>query len=279
MKNGRSTMMDKKVLAKLHIIECIMLKDFDDYFKENDIKYSLAGGNLIGAIRHNGFIPWDDDMDIIMSRNNYLKFLSLWKVKRIEGYSIAFECDKTYGLTHTKIFRNNTIFCAKKDLKKKRNHGIWLDLFVMDKIPLNPKARKKFLSIAKKRIALCRHKIYKKGTFLQKILSIALLFIPWFIRKRMINRYNKYIYSFKDLADNYEYIELSTPALLNCFYSKRLLDSYFEHKYENYSFMIITNYDEYLNKQFGDYMVLPPEEERVCKHSPEVLEFGDLNFK
>lgn len=265
-------------LNKLHKTLCLILQQLDSYFSLHDIDYSLTGGNLIGAIRHNGFIPWDDDMDIIMTRDNYERFKHFWQLQGIEGLSIEFECGDTFHLNHTKIFKDGTIFSSKDEMKKNHHHGVWIDLFVLDKIPINLKERKKMIKCAKKRILFTRNKIFKKGSFFQMVVSMIVLLIPRRIKQRIIKKCNSLILKFNQINSDYQFIELAAPNLLNYFYDKELVSGgYCYHDYDDFSFKIFTNYEIFLKERFGDYTKLPPLEERVCKHMPEIVDFGDSN--
>lgn len=263
-------------LQKLHKTLCLMLEKLDRYFSYYGIDYSLTGGNLIGAIRHNGFIPWDDDMDIIMTRENYEKFKQTWLVHGIDGFSIEFECGETFHLNHTKILKDGTIFSSKEEMEKNHHHVIWIDLFVLDKVPFDIKKRNKLINIAKKRILLTRNKIFRKGSFLEKIISMVALLIPKTIKKSILKRYNLAISKYDSIKSDFQYVELAAPGLLSHFYSEELVSGgYCYHEYDGFKFKIFSNYDIFLKERFGDYNKLPPIEERVCKHLPELVDFGD----
>lgn len=263
-------------LPKLHKILCLMLEQLDKYFSHYGIDYSLIGGNLIGAIRHGGFIPWDDDMDIIMTRDNYEKFKCAWQTQSIDGFSIEFECGETFHLNHTKILKNGTTFSSFEEMKKNHHHGIWIDLFVLDKAPVDIKKRNKLITLAKKRILLTRSKPFKKGSFFEFIVSLLVLLIPRIIKRRIINRYNSIILKYNSMESDFQYVELSAPGLLTYFYDKKLVSGgYSYHDYDEFKYKVFTNYNIFLKNRFGDYNKLPPPEERICKHFPEIVDFGD----
>lgn len=268
-------MISSEVLKKLQLTEALMLEDIDAFCRNNAIKYSLAGGNLIGAVRHKGFIPWDDDMDIIMTRNDYLKFVDAWKTKALENYTAFFECNKITGLTHTKITRNNTILISGDKYSYNGSNGIWIDIFVMDKLPMNTKQRNRILRLAKLRILLCRNKAFKTGGLVKYILSLLARLIPWSIKSKIINKINSNIFKYKDLNTNFEYVELSAPGLLSYFYPHYILDDYVYVPYDSFKFPITKHFDKLLNIRFGNYMELPPEKERICKHNPEIIVFDE----
>lgn len=269
--------MDSSILQKLQKTECEMLSDIDEFCRKNDVCYSLAGGNLIGAIRHKGFIPWDDDMDIIMTRNEYDRFLSLWdSFPKKNLYTIEVEgIDSSFGLNHTKICKNGTIFSNAKYMKANRHHGIWIDVFAYDKIPTAKVKRKICLFFARLRILFTRDKEYTEGSKALQVISKIVLYFPPCMRQRIKNLAEKKVRQYKDLKDNFEYAELMAPNLLGMFYPKSIMDQFEYCDYDGYKFMISSSFDTILKIRFGDYLTLPDEKDRVCRHNPEIIEFGD----
>ncbi len=259
-------------LKNIQNIENCILKEIDTICIKNNIKYSLFGGNLIGAIRHGGFIPWDDDMDIIMTRDNYDHFIKIIESELPEDLIIEKEgLNSKFNINHTKIIKKNTIMCSFEEYKERtHNHGIWVDIFILDKVPKNKNKRKKYLFIAKMRILFTRNCIYKRGSLFQYLISIICLKLPNKIRTKIKNSCEKYILKYKNLTSNFDYCCLASPDSLNCFYDKNIMDSYHYCDYDNFSFMISDEYDIILKQNFGDYMKLPPESERICKHKPDI---------
>jgi len=120
-------------LEELHqkIIE--IASDFDTFCKENDITYYLMGGSALGAIRHNGFIPWDDDFDVFMDRDNYLKFLKFAKINLdTNKYYFQEEDTEEWPLYFSKIRMNNTTFIEKDVMQRKMHHGIFMDIMCLN---------------------------------------------------------------------------------------------------------------------------------------------------
>lgn len=136
--------MEKYVLETLQNTEYEILCAIDLFCKVNGIRYSLYGGTLIGAVRHQGFIPWDDDIDIVMLRDQYTKFCESWKANPISGYYLEnYETDFYTQNTHTKIRKNGTVLLSDVEDESIGHHGIWIDIFVMDKVSEDPEAGKK----------------------------------------------------------------------------------------------------------------------------------------
>ena len=125
--------MNNKELKLLHnkIIELVHYFDF--FCKENKIVYYLMGGTALGAVRHSGFIPWDDDFDVFMDRENYLKFLSVAKYNLdTDKYYFQKENTKELPLYFSKIRMNNTTFIEKDVVGRDMHHGVYIDVMCLN---------------------------------------------------------------------------------------------------------------------------------------------------
>ena len=125
-------MRDITELEELHQIELDMLKEIDRICRRENIQYYLAGGTLLGAVRHKGFIPWDDDIDIAMARDEYERFLKVMKKERHPYLKIfAMEFDKEYQYTFAKVVDTRTRLIEEigKDLP---DMGVFIDIFPID---------------------------------------------------------------------------------------------------------------------------------------------------
>ena len=125
--------MTKMELQDLHNVILEIALDFDNFCKENDITYYLMGGSALGAIRHQGFIPWDDDFDVFMDRDNYLKFIQVAKNKLdTSKYYFQEEDTEEWPLFFSKIRMNNTTFIEKDVVDRKMHHGIYIDVMCLN---------------------------------------------------------------------------------------------------------------------------------------------------
>ena len=124
-------------LRKAQLLMLKILKEIHNICVKNNIKYFLSDGTLIGAIRHNGFIPWDDDLDIGMLREDYEKFCSIAQEELPEEFVLQTQkTDKGYGLQFGKVILKNTIWIEKVAKNTKRDYsGLYIDIFPYDKIP------------------------------------------------------------------------------------------------------------------------------------------------
>ena len=133
----------KEQLEEIKGKELYILKEFDRICQENGLKYSLIYGTLLGAVRHGGFIPWDDDVDVCMLREDYEKFCKIAPKRLPEDlFYQSHETEREYFQLFDKIRLNNTIFKEKYYAQYHIHHGIYIDIFPCDKIPQNMFKRK-----------------------------------------------------------------------------------------------------------------------------------------
>ncbi len=231
-----------------------MLKDFHSFCVKNNISYSLTGGSLLGAVRHNGFIPWDDDVDVILDRENYNKFV---------------ECISSPA--YTGEYKLNKILWIHRLQKNEENTSGFsptIDLFVVDNSPENSIKRK--LKVIKLKIlqGMMKEKInYKNFSLPYKICLFAThifgkLFTYNFKWKRYVaisKSSNKNETPFVSVYnDLFKYISLRYPS--------SMMKNLSLHKFEDTEVYITDDWDKYLTTVFGDYMTPPKEEDRVPGH-------------
>ena len=266
--------MGNESLKELQKVEVQILTVIDEFCRENGINYSLYAGTALGAVRHGGFIPWDDDIDICMERNEYNRFLKLWREKPMEGYTLAGDDEPECHINHSKIFMDNTVLLNNGEAES--GQGVFLDIFALDKVPTDSKLRKKLIYKAKLRLIYTRDYPYRGGS---KLLELASRFILFKTKKRkakLKRRLNEYIQQYRDAENNYVYMGLECPETLRYSYPADLFETS-EIEFEDRRFFITKKSDEMLTELYGDYMQLPPEEERVCRHNPEIQYIDEKN--
>lgn len=126
-------MMNDNVIRRIQMEEILILDEVVRICKKHNIQYFLAGGTLLGAVRHHGFIPWDDDLDIMMMRNDYNKFLKVCEEEIDPRFSLQYEkTDENYWLPFAKVRLKNTIYDEIKAQRNIKEKGFWVDIFPLD---------------------------------------------------------------------------------------------------------------------------------------------------
>lgn len=257
--NGKESMYGND-LKKLQQTETEILSVIDAFCRERGIVYSLYAGTALGAVRHGGFIPWDDDMDICMERNEYDRFLSEWRANPVRDYKLEGDDEPGCRINHSKILK------SEEDIEDGLEHTVWVDVFAMDKVPVDKKKRKKLLKCAKLRLVYTRDYAYTRGGVLLNIASHILLAKSKKYKEKLKNKYSEYVKQYCDLQSDFEYASLACPEELSYFHPSDLFEV-IETDFEGRKFFITRKSDEMLTIMYGDYMQLPPEKDRVCKHS------------
>lgn len=265
---------DIKKLQK-QLLEIIIY--IDDFCKDNKINYFIIAGTALGAYRHKGFIPWDDDLDIGMTRKNYNKFCELFDKKEHEEYFLQnFSSENDTPFYFSKIRKNNTRFIEKYCRRLDIHHGIYVDIFPFDNIPNTIKAEKRQKQI----VSLWSNLFIAKSvtgssvdqTSLVGRFKVALRFILHFLIKPIPKKYiydkiNFHSQKFNDVSCSkmsyikYTFLKIDTKNIEN---TEKIL-------FESKLLPCPSNLEKYLKHNYGDYMKLPIESERVG-HSPYLLE-------
>lgn len=255
---------------ELRQIQMNMLDYIDELCLHNDIKYSICGGTLIGAIRHKGYIPWDDDIDIMLTRDQYDKLITAISIDSSEHsvYSIlTHTLDNNFKYPYAKIVDNRTIM--HESIKGCKDYGVYLDIFPVDRVPDDDKALKKMLSDMKrffnmlviKRLKLSPNRtLWKNITIIFSQIALFPISNDWIIRKM------------EALAQKYRGENTSRCGILVWGYGKKEIIPASVHEthtylqFEDRRYKAVSDYHTYLKNVYGDYMQLPPENKRITHH-------------
>ena len=256
---------------KVWKIELDMVKEFVSICSKNGLTYFASGGTLLGDIRHNGFIPWDDDVDLMMPRKDYEKFLQIAPGLLPKNYFLQHNGSEKFYLNGHAQIRNNDTTCFVKggydDLKRGKNCGIFIDVFPYDNVPDNFKLRKKFsfrVLKLKKLIARVTHKTDSRLKQLIKRCVYAFYYSDESIEKLIRN--------LNSLSQKYN-SKTNTVALLSFMpgyeknvWEEKLFKNITLHDFEDIKIAIPVAYDDVLRKEFGEYMQIPKDLENGSMH-------------
>lgn len=268
-------------LPQLHSCQLKIAEEIKRVCDKNNIKYYIIAGTLLGAVRHNGFIPWDDDMDIGMLREDYNRFLKACETDLGEDFILQTTyTDPAYGLNFAKILLKGTRLVESVTAKNNCFKGIYVDVFPFDNTPddqaLAKKHDKKIYFLRRLLLAKQNYSVSKKGELLKSAVYFALKTIClFFTHDKLCNALEREIT---------KYNGQNTRKIVNVGgaygYKKETLErSWFEEtvslQFENDLFSAPSGYKEYLEYFYGDYMTPPPEDKRYNRHDLVELDFGE----
>lgn len=266
---------DKSVLRQLQLTEKEILDEIVRICKKNNLNYFLIGGTLLGAVRHKGFIPWDDDLDIAMPRKDYEKFIECCKTELNEMYFLHdIELDKKYWISFIKIRKKGTIFEPEQDVTiDSEFKSVYVDVFPLD----NAKKEKSiFQDIQAKLIKGLTSFQYRRRHATMSTKTPLIIKLLWPVLSLFsIKRINRIINWLMKLnkKENSKYF-VSLGSFIHYRKQTMLKEYYFpckELEFEGTLYSVPNKYDLVLERLYGDYMQLPPEEKRVT-HKPRRIQ-------
>ena len=232
------------------------------------VKYFLAYGSLIGAVRHQGFIPWDDDMDICMLRDDYEKLQDYLIANPSERYQVmSYKNNRNYVYPFMKVMDNQT-YLIEEDVRIDSNMGIYVDIFPVDGYEDDQAFKDKMTTIIKKRQLSCYtfKGITNKNSFINSLIRYASVVAFYFTDT------NKYVKQIDELAksrkvEDYELVDYLIYKDMNKpVWKREWLKEVTFGNFEGRDFLIPVNFHEILTSDYGDYMQLPPVEKQVSHH-------------
>ena len=239
-----------------------------DFCVNNGINYFLAHGTLIGAVRHKGFIPWDDDIEIAMPRQDYDRFISTFNGAYDYLKVLSYDTAKDYYYPIAKVYDNRTIM-EENIVNTYPGMGINIDIFPIDGIPDDTVEATAYLKRLKRWEKLREIKQVKVSSSRSwgrnfVLLLLRILLLP-FTNRFLLSKIDKIVRSVPFGSTNYAgsiayFTVMFRPVSVASF--QTTIDALFE----GHLFKIPQGYDEWLRNIFGDYMQLPPEEKRVTHH-------------
>lgn len=251
-----------------------MMAIFHQFCKDNGIRYSIYAGSMLGAVRHHGMIPWDDDIDVVMPRPDYDNFLRITQKSFVDGYRVVSPYnDTTLYTAYSKIIDCSTTLV---EFRKHKDNviGVFIDVFPVDGVPNN---KKKQITLYKrfkrcKYLGVLAHGRYKweececKSEAKRVLLYLTHLLLRNFsFTKKLLRKADRIAASCNmnssDMVRVYSSPHYGHKLIKKCFF-----DKYIEIPFETITVSCIKNYDEYLTELYGDYMTPPPIDKRVSEH-------------
>ena len=261
-----------------------ILKDVACFCERNNIRYSLCGGTLLGAIRHKGFIPWDDDIDIFMPRPDYIRFMETYYDDKGRYKATSIYNDDKFWNKIGNVFDMKTIIdCPSYNIDKSRNH-VFIDIYPLDGVPRNYIKRKLMFSMNALIHFVYAGSIYSymkslryvdRSSKMLKIKEIGRNIIKYLAITLFRPLPTSYICRLATQnASQYDYeTEMEVAAFVGGerngekeVMPKKIFEKMKKQKFEDTEFYITDAYDIYLKNLYGDYMKLPPEDKRVPHH-------------
>ena len=281
MQEKAAGQMSREELRALQLKSLEILRDFDCFCRRYKLRYFLCGGCCIGTVRHGGFIPWDDDIDLFMPRPDYERLKKIWErnVDRDgEGRARYVLCrsDRDHFLRSmlTAIVDERTTFIKERQADLDICHGVRLEILPLDGCPKGRlKRRIQILWALTYQVFNLQEAPTSKGKLLEWTGRVMLALLPtqrlrycmWRLAEEQMSRYPfDQCSHITELCSRYQYMVNEYP--------KEVFEKAVFKEFEGERFPIPAGYHRYLTMAFGDYMTLPPENEQVAKHEAVVVD-------
>lgn len=254
-----------------------LMQHIDDVCSSNNIKYSLSGGSLLGAIRHQGFIPWDDDADIMLTRGNYEKLKKCLIKEHNPKYVLLTEEDAGYYYQFMKLCDSRTVLKTLSPIDENIPYmGVFIDIFPIDRLPSDSNTLYEHYAQVQK---LQRNTVfsvpglyYQSPKLWKKFLKIFIYGVSALLIKHAHTTKEWKSITKRELT-KYNNSDGKMGGVLLSEYGKkeiipyRTFEEYKKISFGSYSFEIISDFNVYLESLYGDYMTLPPLDKRKPKHA------------
>ncbi len=256
---------------------------FKDFCQQHKLEFFLAGGSLIGAIRHQGFIPWDDDVDVFMLRSDYERLPKVWQqyADKNKYTYCRTNLKENYHNTGASIRDNETTFINRHSIKEDIHHGLQIDILPIDKLPESKISRWKQIFWASIYSLFNAQRLPDRQGKMIRLVSWLLLS---FVKSPYI-RYKIWTFSQKKMVamatkESQYYVELTSGirSMLRPL-KKDWFRKVIWKKFNNEYMPVMNGYDAYLKSVWGDYMKMPPEKDRVAKHNTVFIDLDNSYIK
>ncbi len=274
-------MNDAEALKKLQDTELEILLMLDGFCKKFDIEWFMDSGTALGAMRHEGFIPWDDDIDIAMMRKEYDRFIELASTQLPEGYTLqTFTNNEAFAGQFAKIYKTGTAFHTKETIEAGCDQGIFVDIFPYDELAKDEAERARQLKTGRtwqsisylyhSKTITVPHKGFL-GSCERAACYLAHYVVHALFKRDAIKVHFDTAIEFKGEGSG-EYIIMSWTSMKPC--SREVMMPTSTATFCGYELPVPARPDEYLTNMYGDWRQIPAPEDRRT-HLPELLQFAD----
>ncbi|MFV0255172.1 MAG: phosphorylcholine transferase LicD [Erysipelotrichaceae bacterium] len=259
--------MNQKNLKKLQEIELEIFDEFQKVCEQHKLTFYLFGGSCLGAIRHQGMIPWDDDIDLCMPRSDYEKLIKIASESLDQNYFLQhFENETNCGFVFGKIRRNNTVLSEEYSHQLKFHQGVWIDIFPCDNISDNTLIRSwdiwRFKFYQNIYIINCGYNFpNSKKKYLKPIFNIIKPVAKLFNRETLVKKL-KYLMTRHNNKTTKAVFPYGGAYGKSDILERSIFENSIVVDFENRKAKVFENYDKYLTSIYNDYLQLPPLEQR-----------------
>ncbi|MBE5943489.1 MAG: LicD family protein [Lachnospiraceae bacterium] len=263
---------NRALTEKIQIELMPLLHEVKRVCEKHDIPYFLCAGSALGAVRHQGFIPWDDDIDIGMLRKDYTRFLEVARKELKEGFLLIDAGDvPDYYVGHAKVFKDNTALVNRETSHLRIHHGFYLDIFPFDTVPEEEKTqdemRNEFETIKSKYVFMKKWNAYDGKNPIKKYFANQQYYkYKKYSSKKVFAEMNRVLTRYLD-SDSTLVADMFAPYNKKLFYDLKDIYPVKYMQFEDGEYPVPGNCDRYLTVMYGDYMTLPPEDKRYVKHN------------
>lgn len=261
--------MSKEIsIAELKVLQLDILSVIDKFCRKEGIKYSLGCGSMLGAIRHKGYIPWDDDIDIYLLRNEYDKLIKRFPEEQDNVKVAALQRDSRWDRAYAKAYDCRT---EMQDAGNKYRIGVGIDVYPIDTVPENEgewlcydRRRRRFQRIYEWKISM----VFRKGRSLWKYAFLPFtkfLLLP-FSTRQIAEFLERYSMKYSHIESQYVF-ECCQGIIQKNRFKRAALEFVTDMPFEDRTFLGMKDYEEYLSNAYGNWRQLPPLEKQQPHHN------------